>query len=82
MSGSGENSDLLNRIQQYRNMVLEYEALNDEISQLIMNNGGGSEHMSADDLTRYREMAHRRDELQHEIRWLEQQLLEDDQNDD
>jgi len=82
MSGSNEQDDVLTQIKTYQNKVLEYEAINDEIDRLIMANDGASENMSADDLARYRELAHQRDELLHEIRWLEQQLLDDGTDED
>jgi len=78
MGGANEHDDLLDQVKIYQRKVLEYEAINDDINALIMANSGRSEDMSDDDLKRYRELAHKRDEMLHEIRWLEQQLLNDD----
>ncbi len=73
-----ENSTL-HQVQNYRKLVLIYEALQKEINALIMGSGGNSEHMSVEDRTRYRELANRRDEVQNEIRYLEQRLLSDEE---
>ena len=78
MGGANEHDDLLDQVKIYQRKVLEYEAINDDINALIMANSGRSEDMSDDDLKRYRELAHQRDEMLHDIRWLEQQLLNDD----
>ena len=71
----------LHQVQRYRKMVLLYEALDEEIDQLIMANGGGTEHMSETDLARYRELARKRDEVLNEMRILEQELRLDDTDD-
>lgn len=68
----------LHQVQRYRKMVLLYEALDEEIDQLIMAHGGGTERMSEADLTRYRELARKRDEVLNEMRILEQELRLDD----
>ena len=76
----GENdSDVLQQVQYYRKVVLMYEALDEEIDTLIMAHGGTSEGMPPEDHKRYRELARRRDELQNEMRAIEQQLLDDDE---
>jgi hypothetical protein len=67
-------------VESYRKIVVAYEALHAEISKLIEANNGGTEHMSPADLKRYREMARRRDELFNEMRWMEQQLLDNDES--
>ena len=41
-----ENRDAIHKVQQYRKLVLVYEALDEEIDQLIMANGGATEKMS------------------------------------
>jgi len=72
------SSDDLTQVQTYRDMVLKYEGLNDEIQALIMAHDGGTENMSSEDVERYRILARQRDEALNEMRWLEHQLLEDD----
>jgi len=76
----GDNdSDLAQQVQYYRKVVLQYEALDEEIDNLIMAHGGTSDKMSPEDHARYRELARQRDELLNEMRTLEQQLLDDDE---
>lgn len=65
------------RVDLYRQIVLEYERINAEIAALFAR-GGGSDHLTDADRTRYRQLSRRRDELQNEMRLLEQQLLNDD----
>ena len=76
----GDNdSDLAQQVQYYRKVVLMYEALDEEIDNLIMAHGGTSEQMPPEDHARYRDLARQRDELLNEMRTLEQQLLDDDE---
>jgi hypothetical protein len=72
-----EKDSTQDKLQRYREIVLQYEALDEEIDKLIMAADGKPENMSPDDLGRYRNLANRRDELQNEMRWLESQLLDD-----
>jgi hypothetical protein len=65
----------LRDVQDYRKLVLLYEALDAEIDQLIMTYGGHSEDMPEADFERYRNLAHKRDELQNDIRATERRLL-------
>lgn len=71
---SKSDTDVLHRVQQYRKIVLVYEALDKEIDALIMRYGGGTEHMPPEALARYRELAHRRDDVQNDMRVFEQEL--------
>ncbi len=75
---SEENSTLY-QVQNYRKLVLIYEALQKQINALIMASGGNSEQMSEEDRTRYRGLANRRDEVLNEIRVLEQRLLDEEE---
>ncbi|GAB4334237.1 MAG: hypothetical protein Kow00117_17830 [Phototrophicales bacterium] len=72
------SDDMLDQVQHYRSIVATYEQLRQEINKLLMKYGGGTENMPAEDLQRYRKLAHERDEIASEMRWLEQQLLDDD----
>ncbi len=74
---SKTNHDLT-LVQQYRELVLQYEQLDEEIDTLIMANGGGTEHMSTADLDLYRELALHRTEIRNDMRVLEQTLEIDD----
>ncbi len=69
-----QDKDMLHQVQQYRKLVLLYEALDKEIDQLIMKHGGASQKMPSEALARYRELAHKRDNVQNEMRQLEQLL--------
>ncbi len=75
MSGS---EDLIEQVQYYRELVLKYEALNLEISQLLMDNDGASENMTAKEFAHYRVLAKERDRLQDEIRVIELELMDED----
>jgi hypothetical protein len=78
---SDQPNDSFDKVRQYRELVLQYEKIDEEIDALIMAVDGMAEKLSAADRDRYRELANRRDELQNEMRWLEQQLMaEDDQS--
>lgn len=79
MSSDTLNSDeLSSQVQNYRQLVLRYEALDEEIDALIMKHGGTSEKMPDDDLRHYRELARQRDELLNDMRLMEHQLLLDE----
>ncbi|MFQ3566526.1 MAG: hypothetical protein SNJ59_05970 [Aggregatilineales bacterium] len=65
-------------IQRYRDLVLAYEQLDEQIDQFLMASGGTTERMSTDVVARYREMARQRDELLNEMRALENELQIDD----
>ena len=70
-----DGDHLIDDVQRYREMVLAYEALDEEIDTFIAERGGKKEHeMSADELSHYRELARRREDLLNEIRILEHQL--------
>jgi len=72
------SDDTQQRVQLYRQTVEEYERLDKEIDALIMKYDGASKNMPDDVLANYREMARRRGELRNEMRFLEQQLFEED----
>lgn len=69
---------MLEQVEHYREVVLAYEAIDQEIDDLIMAFGGLMENMPSDVLLRYRELARRRDELLNEMRALEHELQIDD----
>ncbi len=78
MTEKNKNSKMLHDVQHYRKLVLIYESLDAEIDELIMAHGGGTEKMPPEILVRYRTLARKRDEIQNEMRQLEQDLLADD----
>lgn len=61
-------------IERYQALVARYEALDTEIDDLLMAHGGHTEDLPTVDLRRYRALARERDDLESEIRTLEQQL--------
>ncbi len=75
---SDPESELQVIVQRYKQLVLEYEELDRQIDQLLMEYGGASENMPQWELARYRKMARQRDDLQNEMRDLETQLQLDD----
>jgi hypothetical protein len=75
-----QNRDAIHKVQKYRKLVLVYEALDEEIDQLIMANGGHTEQMSVETMARYRTLAKRRDEVENDMRTLEQELQIDDED--
>ncbi len=77
---SQDDRGALHQVQKYRKMVLLYEALDEEIDDLLTAHGGGTEHMSDIERTRYRELARKRDEVLNEMRILEQELHLDDRD--
>ena len=74
------SDDTHDKLERYRAIVLQYEQLDEEIDALIMASNGIPDHMPPEDRARYRDLARRRDEVQNEMRWLESQLMEDDES--
>ncbi len=65
-------------VMEYRKLVLLYEAIDAEIDKLIMMHGGRSEDLPDADRERYRDLARKRDDLQNEMRAMEQRLLDEE----
>lgn len=76
-----DNPNDLDKVQQYRKLVLEYESLDEQIDDLLARNRGATEHMSDEDFELYRELAHRRDYVYNQMKELERQVLLDDESD-
>ncbi|MAS33238.1 MAG: hypothetical protein CL610_04485 [Anaerolineaceae bacterium] len=76
-----KSSDSYDKVRLYRELVLKYEEIDAEIDALIMAVSGAPDKLSSTERDRYRELARRRDELQNEMRWLEQQLMGEDDPD-
>jgi hypothetical protein len=72
--------ELSSQVEGYRQLVLRYEALDEEIDALIMSHGGTSDKMPIDDLRRYRQLARERDEVLNEMRMLEHELSLDNED--
>lgn len=67
--------DMRGEVEAYRQLVLMYEAVDEEIDRLIMQHGGKADKMPAAALEHYRALARRRDDLLNEMRVWEQTLL-------
>lgn len=77
----GDASDApgdLDRVQEYRKLVLEYETLDEAIDTLLAQFNGATEKMPDEEFLRYRELAHHRDYIYNRIQELERQLFSDD----
>ena len=73
------NPNEMSLVQQYQKLVLEYEALDEEIDGLLARNNGATENMSDEDYERYREMANHRDYVYNQMKALERQIALDDE---
>jgi hypothetical protein len=80
MDANNQQDDVMGQVKNYREKVAIYESLRVEINTLLKGHNGGTEHMHPDDLARYRELARQRDEALNEMRWFEQQLLDENEN--
>jgi phage-related protein len=72
-----QSDDMMKQVQTYRSKVTTYEELRQQIDDLLSLHGG-VENMSPDEVAHYRELARQRDVTLSEMRWLEQQLLDED----
>jgi len=70
-----ENATLLDK---YREVVVSYEEISQQIADLLEANDGATAKMSDEEYLRYRDMARRRDVLYDMMKRLEVQLLGDD----
>lgn len=68
----------LERVKLYRELVLEYEMLDDQIDSLLAQHDGATENMSPDDFERYRRLARQRDDVYSRMKALEQELFTED----
>lgn len=74
---TGSASDL-DQVQTYRRLVLEYEALDEQVDSLLAQHHGATENMPPSEYERYRELARQRDVVYHQMLALERQLFPDD----
>ncbi|MEO1444380.1 MAG: hypothetical protein AAFV33_28555, partial [Chloroflexota bacterium] len=72
MSDVQNENAVQQQVQAYRNVVQEYEKLDEQIDTLIMKNGGASRNMSEMDRETYKDLARQRRDLFNEMRALEQ----------
>ena len=76
--GKGKPVDV-KRVQEYQRLVLEYEALDEEIDVLIAQHHGATEHMPDEAYQRYRELANHRDYVYNQMKRLEREIFPDDE---
>lgn len=78
---SEQERDARQQVEEYRQLVLRYEALDEEIDDFLASQGGKLDEMTEADLDHYRQMARQRDDLLNDMRALEHQLniTEDDE---
>ena len=75
------DDDMMEVVQRYRQLVLDYEALDEEIDTFIQSRGGKDSHdMTPEDLAHYKALALRREEMLNEMRILEAQLNLNDED--
>ncbi len=69
--------NLAEKAQQYRQSVLDYEALDEQIDQLLQSRGGHSDQLTDEEYTHYRELADLRDLAYNRMKTLERSLLDE-----
>jgi hypothetical protein len=62
---------------EYQQSVLQYEALDKQIDDLLQSRGGVSENLSDEDFAHYRELADLRDLAYNRMKTLERALLDE-----
>jgi hypothetical protein len=72
-----DTQDPAARAKEYRESVLAYEALDEEIDELIHARGGASENLSDEEFAHYRELADLRDLAYNRMKTLERALLDE-----
>jgi hypothetical protein len=70
--------DTQQRVQIYRDLVLRYEKLDEDIDAYIARHGS-VEQMDSEYLAHYRKLAREREDMQNEMRMLEKQLKLDEE---
>lgn len=68
----------LSKVQEYRQLTLEYENLDGQVDALLARYDGATENMPDAEYDHYRELARHRDLVYSQMKALEQQLFPDD----
>jgi hypothetical protein len=76
-NAQSSTQDTVAKVQEYQKSVLAYEALDEQIDQLLSSSGGRTEDLSDEDYVRYRELADLRDLAYNHMKSLERGLLDD-----
>jgi hypothetical protein len=71
------SEDMSQQVARYKELVAQYEALDEQIDALIEAHQGYSENFSDKTRERYLQLARERDEIQNFMRELEQELFKD-----
>lgn len=83
MADNPQPGDDLNQVKEYQKLVLEYEALDEQIDGLLAQHHGATEHMSDADYERYRQLARQRDDIYNRMKAIEREIsLDDEANND
>lgn len=69
--------DIIQKINTYRDLVVQYEAL-DEAIDTLLDSHSSEDSLTAEEMRRYRELARQRDDVQNAMRVLEEQLQMND----
>lgn len=76
------SDDMQALVARYKQLVLQYEGLDETIDALLMRFDGGTEKMPPEEYQHYRTLARQRDEVFSEMSNLEQILFRDDDTDE
>lgn len=69
----------LSKVQEYRQLTLDYEALDAQVDALLARYDGATENMPDAEYDHYRELARHRDLVYSQMKALERQLFPDDE---
>jgi hypothetical protein len=72
--------DDVERVQAYKRLVLEYEALDEQIDALLAQHHGATESMPDEAYQHYRELASHRDYVYNQMKRLEREIFPDDES--
>lgn len=68
---------MIHQVEHYRAALANYEMIKQAINDLLSFHDGSPDTMTPEDHAHYRDLARQRDEALHEVRYLEQLLLDD-----
>ena len=73
--GTNMTNDMLQQVTRYNELVQRYHDLDEKIDTLLEAHQGHSENMSDASRDEYRQLARQRDDIQNEMRTMEQTLF-------
>lgn len=74
---ANQSTNAIMQTQEYQRAVLDYEALERQVTDLLAANGGVTRNLSDESYALYRELAARRDIAYSRVKTLERDLLDD-----